>query len=152
MEKKNIINLNTDLLSDYLDFERVNSDWNIGKYLNFNYSLNDALAFSKFFFPTFIFYKGCVVLEDRFDKETFELWFDKFNGEVSKIEKMCNLYELKDFFHINSEDNSIERLKQLGIILQQSWRINLDKLFPQISFEIIVFEEFEELFITIYSR
>ena len=145
-----ILNVSTNLLRDYTDFEKVNDNWNILSYLNYNYDINAALSFSKLFFPDFIEENGCIVLSFLYNKENFNEWFDEFNGNKSEIEKMCNLYELKDFFHIKDERNE-EVLREFGKVIQKSWEINLSILFPQKKFCIKVFEEYNSLFLTLYQ-
>lgn len=147
---KTILNIPTNLLREYSDFEKVNNNWNILSYLNYNYDINAALSFSKLFFPDFIESKGCVVLSFLYNVENFNEWFEEFNGNVSEVEKMCNLYELKDFFHINSENNE-DALQEFGKVIQKVWEINLSILFPQKKFCINVFEEYSSLFITLYQ-
>lgn len=75
---------------------------------------------------------------------------EEFNGNISEVEKMCNLFELKDFFHINGENNDIA-LNEFGKVLQISWALNLNQLFPEKEFKIDIFEEYNSLFITLYQ-
>ena len=147
---KTNLNLSTNILKDYTDFERANTNWNILSYLNHNYDLNTALAFSKLFFPDFIEEKGCIILSFLYNYENMEEWYEEFNGKISEVEKMCNLYELKDFFHINGENNDLA-FNELGKVLQISWALNLNRLFPEKEFKVDIFEEYNSLFITLYQ-
>ncbi|QKX03576.1 hypothetical protein HN014_01150 [Aquimarina sp. TRL1] len=150
--KNSILEIDTNFLTDFKDFEKVNDDWNVEKYLNFSYDINAAIAFSKLYFPTFIEYRGCIVLESRFDEGVFEDWYKEFNGEIKQIEKMCNLYELKDLFHINSPNQSIGKIKELGKSLKISWEQNLKILFPNKDIEVSLIDENDSCYITINSR
>lgn len=149
--KNSIIEVETGLLPDYEDFEKVNDDWNIEKYLNMNYDIDAAIAFSKLYFPTFIIYKDCIILDSRFDELIFDDWFNEFNGDIEKVERMCNLYEVKDIFHINDSNITEEKVEELGSILKKSWELNVNKLYPDRKMKVFLFREDESLYITINS-
>ena len=148
-EKRSLINLNTSLLPEYESFGRVNYDWNIEKHLNLNYNIDAAIAFSKLYFPTFIKYKNCIILENRFDEPIFNEWFNEFNGNIEQTERMCNLYELKDIFHINGSTQTEEKIEQLGRILKKSWELNAKELFPDRKLEVFLFREEGNDYITL---
>jgi len=65
---------------------------------------------------------------------------------------MCNLYELKDLFHINSSDESTNKTKELGKILKMSWEQNLKILFPNRSIVVNLIDENDNNYITINSN
>lgn len=146
--------LDTALLKDYQLFEKANSgSWNILSYLNFKYDIDAALGFSKFFLPDFIVHKNCLVLSFLFNEEIFDAWYSDTEGDRVKIEKMCNLYEVKDFFHINSdiEHKDFEsKIFALSSILKYSWQMVLDDLYPN-RYIVDTFFDYSH-FITIYSR
>lgn len=147
------LKLSTDILNDYPEFEAVNKNWNILSYLNYRYDLNAALAFSKLFMPDFIDYKGCIILSFLFSEERAEEWYEEFDGGIKEVEKMCNLYELCDFFHINNEKNTSEaQFFALGEALRVSWRLNLYQIYPDKKFNIDVFEEYQSIYITFYQE
>jgi hypothetical protein len=153
---KTLLDIDKNVLIDYQDFDKVNENWHIGSYLNMNYDLNAAVAFSKLFFPDFIEIEGCIILAIRYDKEVFKQWQKELKGNTSEVEKMCNLYELKDFFHINIKDDQNENyyekaLDYLGMSLKNSWDINLSKLYPDRKFKVEVFEEYDSKFITLFT-
>lgn len=152
LNKSSIINFSANVLKDYSDFEKVNDNWNMLSYLNYNFDQNTAIAFSKLYFPDFIEYEDCVILSFLFNIENFNEWFEEFSGERRNIEKMCNLYEVKDFFHINSSEMDEDSLKLFADILSTVWSINLSKLYPQKKFKIDVFKEYESLYITFYQE
>lgn len=153
-----MIKLNLSLLEEYNANLEVNrGNWNIISYLNLKYDTNTALAFSKLFFPNFVEKKGCVVLDFLFDKKIFKDWFNEYKGNISGIEYMCNMYELKDYFHINDnyDDDDIywERIFALGHALQRAWQINLKLLFPDRKFKVALVDDrkMDMYYITIFS-
>lgn len=152
---KTLINLDTGILKEYKKYRNVNPDWDVGSYLNTFYDLNTAVALSKLYFPDFVDIQNCVILDMRYDEDVFNQWYKEFKGNISQVEKMCNLYELKDFFHINDTlGNEIEKKKMietLGTVLKTSWGISLEKLYPEKSFKVDVFEDYGSSFITLYS-
>jgi len=152
---KKLIELDYRILNDFEAFNKVNTNWNIGSYLNTFFDINAALAFSKLYFPDFVDIQNCVILDFRYNEDLFKQWFTELNGEVSQVEKMCNLYELKDFFHINNNINDENKknkvLDVFGTILKRSWEVNLKLLYPERSFKVDLFEEYESKFITLYS-
>ncbi len=152
MIEKSIIRVDTNLFSEFKDFETVNDDWSIEKHLNFNYNIDDAILFSRLYFPEFIEHKKCIILKERYDKEIFEQWFDEFDGDISKIERMSNLYEVKDLFHINNDNISESKINHLSLLLKKIWQINLDLLFPNRQIKVNVFKEDDDIFITLYSE
>lgn len=156
--KKTLSKLNLSLLSKYDKFSEANpNNWDIVSYLNTFYETNAALAFSKFFFPDFVEVRGCIILGFLYNKKIFEDWFKSYKGDIAGIECMCNLYELKDYFHINDDydDDTIywERIFALGHTLQRAWQINLKLLFPDRKFKVDLVDDrkMDMYYITIYS-
>lgn len=153
---KTLLDVDKNILKDYQDFDKVNENWNIGSYLNIFYDLNAAIAFAKLYFPDFIEDRNCVILSIRYDVNVFEQWYYELKGNTSEVEKMCNLYELKDFFHINSvgyqgDDKYEKALDYLGIALKRAWEVNLDRLYPNRNFKVELFDEYGSKFITFFS-
>ncbi len=146
---KTLIQFDYSVLKGYSAFDKVNKDWNILSYLNHRYDANAALAFSKFYFPDFVEVRGCIVLSFLYNQETFDSWFKELKGEVAQVEKMANLYELKDYFHINSDDQV--NLDSLGQVLKRCWEINLSLLYPDRSVQVNTFEEYGSKFITLHT-
>lgn len=151
---KTLIDINKDLLDDYSLWENANKDnWSIAAYINQFYDINTALAFTKFFFPDFIEKEGCVILSFRYDEKVFKQWHEEFKGDISHVEKYCNLYDVADFFHINSSKSvSDEVVEELAKALKKSWEINCKLLFPNRDMMVDVFKEYEVTRITLYSR
>ena len=152
MKKITLINLDTTVLKEYNAFAEANTNWNMHSYVNMKYDINAAIAFGKFYFPEFIEIKNCIILKERFNNSIFEEWYNEFVGDVSKIEKMCNLYEVGDFFHINTSLADMKQIIQFGHILKKSYEINLKLLFPNREFEVNFFEENETQYITFFQK
>ena len=120
---KSLFQIDYNLLKSYNSFSEVNHTWNIASYLNTFYSTSDAIAFAKLFYPDFEVVDECVILSIRYDKDIFESWKKECHGNIALIEKMCNLYEVADYFHINDnvQDNNYDGLlKTLGYILKKA--------------------------------
>lgn len=148
---KSILSIDEEKLSSYREFSEINANWNILSYLNYNYDINAAIAFSKLFFPDFKIVKDCIVLAFLYNEANFEDWYKEFDGSVPLTEKMSNLYELKDFFHINQEAVDSDMILMFGNALKKIWEINLKQLFPARNFIVDLFDEYNSQFITFYS-
>jgi hypothetical protein len=145
-----------ELISEYIMWKKANpqnfSWWN---YINLKSDLQTALGFAKFFYPEILEIDGCILLKDKFSKELYELWRCECNGEKTCIEKMMNLYQLKDFFHINTQDdgNLNVKIKALGEVLTLFWSMSFQNRFPDRLIKVKVFEEKDgELFITVFEE
>ncbi len=146
-----LVGIDTSIFSDFVEFENVNNDWSIEKHLNFNYDIDAAILFSRLYFPEFIEVKNCILLKERYNVDNFEGWFDELKGDIREVEKISNLYEIKDLFHINDDSITSEKLLLLGDILKRVWKINLDLLFPSKKVDVYVFKEGEDIYITLYT-
>lgn len=157
MQVKTLIQINPQSLNDYQEWDVANKGkWNIASYLNQNYDINAALAFSKLFFPDFLEVKGAIILSFRYDASAFNQWYEEFQGEISKVERYSNLYDVGDYFHINRLVYASEELFQLAVgrlarCLKVSWETNCKLLFPDRKVVCDVFEEYETTRITLYS-
>ncbi|MBL7866718.1 MAG: hypothetical protein JNM71_01735 [Flavobacterium lindanitolerans] len=157
MDKKSLIDINTDLLSEYNEIKVLNPDtWEIGEYLNLKYDMNAAIAFSKLYFPDFIEKDGCIILGHRYNEQVFKQWQDYFNGDVKAIESMCNSYEVMDYFQNNrpvteSLDFYNQVIDELAKTLKKSWEINCQILFPDKKIVVEVYDEYDATRITLYQ-
>ncbi len=158
MTKKTLLEIDLNVLSEYEALQNLNKkNWDIAEYLNLKYDINAAVSFSKLYFPDFIEKEGCVILAFRYNEDIYNQWKLKFNGNKSEIERMCNFYEVNDYFDFTkNEYNSAEHyekyLQQLSCALRTSWQINLNLLYPNRKFIVEVFEEYETKRITLYSQ
>jgi len=154
---KTLIPLNLKILFEYDIWQNANpNNWNITSYLNKFYDINAALALCKLYFPDFVEIKNCIIIGFRFDEKIFEQWYEEFNGDVSSVEKYCNLYDVADYFQINtieyeSEDLYKKSIDELSNILKSAWEINLKLLYPDKKIVVEVFEEYDVKRITMYS-
>jgi hypothetical protein len=144
-----------DLVEEYMDWKKANpNNFSWWKYVNIKADLQTALGFAKFFFPDVIEVEGCFLLKDKFQEDIYNEWKSRCNNAKICIEKMMNLYEVKDFFHINKQDdeNEEEQIKVLGDVLQMFWLMSFKHRYPNRNIKVSVFEEFDELFITVYEE
>ncbi len=111
----------------------------------------NAILFSRLYFPEFVEVNDCIILKERYHKSIFNEWFRALNGDITEVEKMYNLYEVKDLFHINDCNISEEKIQTLASLLSTSWEINLSILFSHRKFTVKVFQESDTTFITFYS-
>lgn len=144
-----------ELNKEFMEFKRVNNgDFTWWNYINVKSDLNLALGFSKFFYPDILEIEGHFILKDKFSKEIFELWKKECGNDKVSTEKMMNLYQIRDFFHINlDEDENIEeQLYALSKVVKRFWSLSFSERFPKRNIVVEVFEEEdEELFITVYE-
>lgn len=149
------IKFNFSLLDDYKLFEKANNgNWNILSYLNMNYKVEDALAFFKLFVPDFVLHKDCLILSFRYREAIFNQWYEESNGNQTIVEKMCNLYEIKDFFHINTSLETPfleEKISFLSNFLQYSWQLVLESKYPN-KYKVETFSLDGSRYITIYNN
>jgi len=150
-----LIDVKLNVLNEYSEWENANKgNWTICSYLNQFYDTNAALAFTKFFFPTFIEKKGCIIIDFRYDETIFNQWYDKFNGDISLVEKFCNLYDVADYFHINqvSTEQQELQIEELTKVLIKAWKVNCNLLFPDREMIVERFTEYGETYIVVYSK
>ncbi len=157
MDKKSLLNINLSVLKEYNDFESLNKEnWDITSYLNLNYDMNAALAFSKLYFPDFIEKDGCILLAFRYNEQVFKDWFVHFEGNVKLIESICNSYEVMDYFINNrlvneSLEDYNKTLDEFAKALKNSWEINCQLLFPDKRIVVDIYEEYNTTRITLYQ-
>lgn len=115
--------------------------------------LQTALGFAKFFCPEIVEVDGCYILKERYTRDLFISW-KKNETDKRNIEKMMNLYELKDFFHINKSllENELELLIAFGDVLKYFWTRYFEERYPECKLTVETFEEYGELFITVYKK
>lgn len=147
---------NDSLISEFIKWKNANPEtftwWN---YVNMKSDLQTALGFAKFFYPEIIEAEGCFILKDNYSEKRFESWKNDCNGNKTCIEKMMNLYQLRDLFHINTqeEEKENEQIKVLGEVLKLFWSMSFKNRFPLRTINVSVFEEEDgEIFITVYEE
>ncbi|MBO8172807.1 MAG: hypothetical protein H0Z33_13085 [Bacillaceae bacterium] len=143
-----------ELIKDYYEWKNANpGNFNWWSYINLKSDLQTALGFARFFYPDIVEIDGCIILKHRFSKKLYKEWKKECDSEKTCIEKMMNLYQLKDFFHLNTQDdgNLEDQVKALGDVLKLFWSMSLKDRFPDRVFNIKVFDDNGNLFITIFE-
>jgi hypothetical protein len=156
IEKGDFMSLFKDeIVGEFLEWKNANPDnftwWN---FVNIKADIDTALAFAKFYSPELLEIEGYCLLKDKFSPNVFEGWKRSCQNNKECVEKMMNIYQIRDFFHINTIDseNENEKFKALGRILKFFWEITFEKNYPEKKLKVHLFEEDDgELFITVYS-
>ena len=143
------------LIQEYTQWKQGNKDsftwWN---YVNMKADLDLALGFARFYCPDVVIAEDCFILKDRYREDTFQAWKKECQNKT-EVEKMMNLYELADFFHIHTkaDEHYDEKITVLGNILQFFWTMSFKERFPERNIVVSVFDDFDgEHFITVYQR
>ena len=149
--KNELFKINTDILDEYIEYEKINENWDIFSYLNLKGNIDLAIAFSKLYYPNIIKYNDLYFLESRFSENSYNLWKEELKNDVKSIEKMVNLYEVKDYFHINSDNDDYQKNEELSEILKVCWENNLKQLFADVKFQVELIKEDDTIYITFYQ-
>lgn len=154
-EKMNNNLFEENIISEYNEWKNANpNNFNWWKYVNVKADLQTALGFAKFFYPDIIEVEGCFLLKDKYNTEIFNGWKKCCNNAKTEIEKMMNLYEVADFFHINRTEGEDEEIQiiALGNVLKYLWTLGFKDRFPNKKINVDVFQENDgALFITVYE-
>lgn len=147
---------NDEINGEFMEFKDVNEGkFTWWSYVNMKSDIKTALGFAKFFYPDVLEVEGCFLLKDKFSEKHFEMWKKECKGNKFNIEKMMNLYQVRDFFHINVEEdgNFEEQIQALGEVLKIFWSLSFKNRFLKRKIIVRVFEEEDgELFITVYEN
>ncbi|MGG3455886.1 hypothetical protein [Paenibacillus rhizolycopersici] len=141
-------------IKEYMEYKLANpqnfSWWN---YVNIKADLQTALAFAKFYYPEIIEVDNYFLLKDKYNDDLLEKWKVSCQGDKCAVEKMMNLYELKDFFHINVKDDEDSSVQTpiLGDILKLFWTMSFKQRFPSRNISVQVYEEWDSMFITVFE-
>ncbi|WP_346880154.1 hypothetical protein [Clostridium sp. UBA3061] len=111
------------------------------------------LGFAKFFYPEIIEIDNCIFIKDNFSSERYEQWKVVCNDKKT-LEKAINSYEIKEFFHMNTdfEDKNInEQIQALGNILKKIWTLGFNERFPDMNIVVDIIEDDESLYITVFQ-
>lgn len=113
-----------------------------------------ALGFAKFFYPEIIEVDNCIFIKDGFTMEKYEQWKCVCKDRKT-LEKAINAYEVRDFFHINTnfdDENINEQVQALGNILKKFWTLSFNERFPNINIVVEIIEDDESLYITAFQE
>lgn len=138
--------------TEFRDANEGNFTW--WSYVNMKSDLKTALGFARFFYPDIIEVEGCFLLKDKFSEKYFDLWKKECRENKLNIEKMMNLYQVRDFFHMNADEdeNVEEQIQALGKAIKLLWSLSFKDRFPSREIVVSLFEEDDaELFVTVYE-
>lgn len=144
-----------ELIPEYKEWREANPDsftwWN---YVNIKHDIESALALAKFFYPEVIDRDGFFLLADNFSEQKFQSWRTECKDDKNCVEKMMNLYEIKDFFHINSpeSESNHEQIRALGEVLKLFWSLSFKDRFPERVISVKIIEEDSGLYITVIEE
>jgi hypothetical protein len=123
-------------------------------YINMKADIKTALGLAKFFYPEIVEIDECIFIKDSFTYENYNQWKKVCNNNKIDLEKSMNSYEIKDFFHINTdyEDKYInEQIQALGNVLKKFWTLSFKERFPHRNIVVEIIED-ESLYITVYEK
>jgi hypothetical protein len=151
-----IMNLFEDgLIEEYTEWKNANPEnfswWNL---VNMKADLDTALAVAKLYCPDILIIEGCFILKDKYSKDSYNNWKMDCRNIKIDIEKMMNIYAVRDFLHINYKEskNEEDKIVALGNVLKYFWNMSFKERFPDKIIIVDVFEEDDgELFITVYE-
>ncbi|HEX6807354.1 MAG TPA: hypothetical protein VF118_05160 [Gemmatimonadaceae bacterium] len=136
--------LDVELLPDFVELKsRANWDYSLMNYIESRGSFELAVAFAKLFWPDFTEYRGCIVRADGFSKHNFDEWWERANGDRTKVERVLNLLHVRELVPSDTSalDESVYRY--LGETLAAMWASRVRLLFPSRAL-IVRYEESDE--------
>lgn len=146
---------NDNIVNEYVEWKNANPEnFTWWSFVNIKSDLQTALGFAKFFYPDIIEVEGCFLLKAKYSSKRFQSWKKDCNNDKAKIEKMMNLYEVGDFFHINRNEDENEDIQIIALrnVLKHLWLLSFKDRFPDRKINVDVFEESDgALFITVYE-
>lgn len=143
------------LIKEFTEWKNANPEkFSWWSFVNMKADLDTALAFAKFFCPDVLIIEGCFILKDKYSENLYKAWKVDCKNIKMDIEKMMNIYSIRDFFHINHKDseNEEDKIVALGNVLKYFWSMSFRQQFPDKLIIVDIFEEDDgELFITVYE-
>ncbi|MCG3087964.1 hypothetical protein [Sporosarcina cyprini] len=141
---------------EFMEFQEANNgDFTWWSYVNMKADVSTALGFAKFFYPDIIEVDRYFLLQDKFSPRNFELWKRECEHRKAEVEKMMNLYQVSDFFHLNRAEgeNVDEQITALGQALQTFWSLSFANRFPGRAISVPLWKESDgELFISVFEE
>ncbi len=130
------ISLNTDEMSDFQQWKKVNGDdFSIWDYLSGVASIEMALAFTKLFWPDFVEHDGGIFLAEAFNQEIYEQWKAELGDDIAAIERVMNHQHINDLLS-GAENVGIDNLFALGQVIKQMWENRLKSCYPAQDFQV----------------
>jgi hypothetical protein len=146
---------NEEIVSEYMESKIINKNkFSWWKYVNLKADIQTALGFAKFFYPEIIEIDGYFLLKDKFDECTFNGWKKSCNDNKIQVEKIMNCYEVKDFFHINTDyndENIDKQVEALAEVLKLFWGMSFRNRYLDRNIIVKTFYEYDSLFITVFE-
>ncbi|QTD40860.1 hypothetical protein [Sporosarcina sp. Te-1] len=141
---------------EFMEFKEANNgDFTWWSYVNMKADVSTALGFAQFFYPDILEVDGYFFLQDKFSARNLDLWKKECDHNKMDVEKMMNLYRVRDFFHLNQveAENLEEQIAALGQALQMYWSLSFTDRFPERAISVPLWEESDgELFITVFEQ
>lgn len=88
-----------------------------------------AVALARLFWPGFVRVDGCILLEDRYDEQTFRNWQAELESRAA-IEAAVNHIHLWDVFGASSDSIPDEAMEFLGHVVAKTWASAVAAAFP----------------------
>lgn len=116
-------------------------------------SLTVALAVGKVLWTGYVEVRSCVLIQERFDDESFEQWWDHFGGNVRAIEQVINHVHLWDLFPADAGNVELEvAMRKMAELIAAGWRCSLATEFPDRRFDVITSDGSEDYGPTVTFR
>ncbi|WP_026883636.1 hypothetical protein [Clostridium akagii] len=146
---------NEEIVSEYIESKNVNKNkFSWWSYVNLKADIQTALGFAKFFYPEIVEIDEYFLLKDKYDEYIFNGWKKACNNDKNQVEKVMNSYEVKDFFHINTDfnDKNIdEQVNALGEAIKLFWEMSFKHRYPDRNIIVDTFYDEDSLTITVFE-
>lgn len=109
-------------------------EWN---YLHQHVSVTSATLFARLMFPEFIEVRGCVIVREVYNPETFEQWWRRSNCDPRTVEHNVNRLTLWDWWEPDGAQEEAA-LEFVATRIAISWKVHATLRFPHISWETYV--------------
>jgi hypothetical protein len=122
------------------DIREIRSTWTgagvestgLWTYLNFKGSVQLPYGFASLFWPDFVDAGGAMILAEKYSKESFDSWYQHFDGDLTAIEKMMNHVHVEDLFMNGPSDDDLDDgvWNTVLTVLESCWRAAATERFP----------------------
>ena len=149
------------LIPELREFRKLNNeDFSIEDWISYEGNIKLTIAYSVLFWPNFIEYDGCVILENRFDTENFENWKNtEYFKSYAQIESVLNHFHILDFWGTDQkrDEATYDQIVYLGNKLCEIYSAKLKVEFPEKQFTFSFngnekLEAYDEYEITFYQE
>jgi hypothetical protein len=143
--------LNLSGLPGYQHWRKHNrEDFSLDDYLASTASIEQAIAFTRLFWPDFLIYQNGIFFSGPgFNTAAFQAWSDQLNGDIPRIEQVMNHAHLHDLLP-GAQEVSRDNLHYLAQTLCQCWKARLEHLFPYHPVQVYYQDEGEENGLVLY--